>query len=58
MYPFPKKILNIKISVIDHSDDYMIVAGTNLGSLPIALLYDTKSYELLRGTSFSGSYFT
>jgi hypothetical protein len=54
MYPFPKRIMNILISVIDHSDDYMVVAGTNQNSLPIALLYETKSYELLKATSFSG----
>jgi hypothetical protein len=53
LYPFPKRIIDIRISVIDHSDDYMVVAGTNESSLPLALLYETKTYELLRAISFS-----
>jgi hypothetical protein len=56
--PFPQRILDIKISVIDHSDDYMVVAGTNPSYLPIGLLYDTKTYKLLKASSFRGSKFT
>jgi hypothetical protein len=55
VHPFPQRILDIKISVIDHSDDFMVVAGTNPSSMPIAILYETKTYKLLKASSFRGS---